>query len=112
MEATHDTTAATTTFTGGTIDRRECDGEKYEFVNNNHHDDEEEDEDDDEYSHLFQSIRSSTGLEIGIRVTWPNYPNLQNPVRKDMLPSAPPPLELTTCLPSDEIAPMFHGTQW
>lgn len=55
-----------------------------------------QDDDEEEYPHLFQSIRSPTGLEIGVRVTWPNTE----------------PLELTTCLPADEIAPMFHGTQW
>lgn len=53
-------------------------------------------DDEDEYPHLFQSIRSSTGLEVGVRVTWPDTE----------------PIELSTCLPSDEIAPMFHGTQW
>lgn len=54
------------------------------------------DEDEDEYPHLFQSIRSPTGLETGVRVTWPHT---------DVI-------ELSTCLPSTEIAPMFHGTQW
>ena len=56
----------------------------------------DDDDDDDEYPHLFQSVRSSTGLEIGVRVTWPGVK----------------PIELSTCLPSEEIAPMFHGTQW
>eukprot|EP00977_Amphora_coffeiformis_P022995 scaffold12050_cov168-Amphora_coffeaeformis.AAC.1 len=53
-------------------------------------------DDEDEYPHLFQSIRSPTGLEVGVSVTWPGTE----------------PIELSTCLPSDEIAPMFHGTQW
>lgn len=53
-------------------------------------------DDEDDYPHLFQSIRSSTGLEVGVRVTWPDTE----------------PMELSTCLPSQEIAPMFHGTQW
>ena len=53
-------------------------------------------DDQDEYPHLFQSVRSPTGLEIGVRVTWPDVQ----------------PLELSTCLPEQEIAPMFHGTQW
>jgi hypothetical protein len=59
--------------------------------------DSDDDDDDDDYPHLFQSMRSSTGLEIGVRVTWPD---------------AGPAMQLSTCLPADEIAPMFHGTQW
>lgn len=54
-------------------------------------------DDEDEYSHLVQSMRSPTGLEIGVRITWPGVDK---------------PIELSTCLPSQEIAPMFHGTQW
>ena len=53
-------------------------------------------DDEDEYPHLFQSLRTPSGLEVGVRVTWPGTK----------------PVELSTCLPSDEIAPMFHGTQW
>ena len=53
-------------------------------------------DDEDDYPHLFQSVRSRTGLEVGVSVTWPGTE----------------PFELSTCLPSEEIAPMFHGTQW
>jgi len=53
-------------------------------------------DDEEEYPHLFESIRSPTGLEVGLSVTWPGTERI----------------ELSTCLPSDEIAPMFHGTQW
>ena len=56
----------------------------------------EDDDDDDEYDEWFQSIRSPTGLEIGIQVTWPN-------VR---------PFSLSTVLNASEMAPLFHGTQW
>jgi predicted nicotinamide N-methyase len=66
---------------------------------------EEGEGDDDRYDAFFQSMRSPTGLEIGVKVTWPSVMN------KD--PAAPEaPMELSTCLPEDEIAPMFHGTQW
>jgi hypothetical protein len=34
--------------------------------------------------------------EIGIKVAWPHVP----------------PFELSTCLSHEEMAPMFHGTQW
>ena len=54
-------------------------------------------DDQDDYPHLFQSVRSQTGLEIGVCVTWPGVGQA---------------LELSTCLPAEEIAPMFHGTQW
>jgi predicted nicotinamide N-methyase len=64
---------------------------------------EEGEGDDDRYDAFFQSIRSPTGLEIGVKVAWPSV------LHKD--PAAPP-MELSTCLPEDEIAPMFHGTQW
>jgi predicted nicotinamide N-methyase len=66
---------------------------------------EEGEGDDDRYDAFFQSIRSPTGLEIGVKVTWPSV--------MDRDPEAPEaPMELSTCLPEDEIAPMFHGTQW
>jgi hypothetical protein len=56
-----------------------------------------EDDDEDDYpSDYFESIRTPTGLEIGIKVTWPGVE----------------PFEISTCLPEDAIAPMFHGTQW
>jgi len=55
------------------------------------------DSDDERYESFFESIRSETGLEIGIKVTWPGVE---------------PAIELSTCLDEQEIAPMFHGTQW
>jgi predicted nicotinamide N-methyase len=58
--------------------------------------------DDDLYDEYFQSIRSPTGLEIGVKVMWPSL----------MAKDEEVPMELSTCLPEDEIAPMFHGTQW
>ncbi|KAL7581720.1 hypothetical protein ACA910_022260 [Epithemia clementina (nom. ined.)] len=58
--------------------------------------DDDDDDDDEYYKDWFQSIRSRTGLEIGIRVTWPN-------VR---------PFSISTILDSSEMAPLFHGTQW
>jgi predicted nicotinamide N-methyase len=61
--------------------------------------------DDDRYDAFFQSIRSPTGLEIGVKVTWPSVMHKDPAV-------AEAPMELSTCLPEDEIAPMFHGTQW
>mmetsp|Transcript_13099 Transcript_13099/g.17146 ORF Transcript_13099/g.17146 Transcript_13099/m.17146 type:complete len:320 (-) Transcript_13099:1491-2450(-) len=62
----------------------------------NSDDDDYSDGEDDEYSDWFQSIRSPTGLEIGVQVTWPD-------VR---------PFSVSTRLDACEIAPMFHGTQW
>mmetsp|Transcript_22795 Transcript_22795/g.63375 ORF Transcript_22795/g.63375 Transcript_22795/m.63375 type:complete len:299 (+) Transcript_22795:6971-7867(+) len=58
--------------------------------------DEDEEDDDDEYSEIFRSLRSATGLEIGVKVTWPDCRELS----------------LSTTLEEAEIAPMFHGTQW
>lgn len=49
-----------------------------------------------EYCDYVQSIRSRTGLEIGLRVNWPNLE----------------PFELTTKLTETAMAPLFHGTQW
>jgi hypothetical protein len=49
------------------------------------------------YSDLIQSIRSDTGLEIAVQVTWPLLDR---------------PLTLTTCLDESDMAPLFHGTQW
>jgi len=53
-------------------------------------------DEDDPYSHIFRSIRTKTGLEVGIKVHWPDLE----------------PFELSTCLPEASIAPMFDGTQW
>lgn len=58
-----------------------------------------DDDDDDSYCGRYcESIRSSTGLEIGCRVTWPGIDNAQ--------------LELSTCLPATSLAPMFDGSAW
>jgi Lysine methyltransferase len=57
----------------------------------------DDDDNDDSYDEFFQSIRSETGLEIGINVSWPGSMAT---------------VSLSTCLPQEEIAPMFHGTQW
>jgi hypothetical protein len=57
---------------------------------------EEEEEEEDEYCDYVESIRSRTGLEIGLRVKWPDLE----------------PFELTTKLSEQAIAPLFHGTQW
>ena len=59
------------------------------------------DDDDDDYcADRFESVRTSTGLEIGLRVTWPC--TTTNVVR----------LNLSTCLPETALAPLFDGTQW
>lgn len=66
-------------------------------------DEEEEDDDqadaddeEDEYCDYVESIRSRTGLEIGLRVKWPDLE----------------PFEVTTKLSEQAMAPLFHGTQW
>jgi hypothetical protein len=51
--------------------------------------------DDDLYDAYFQSIRSPTGLEIGVKVMWPSLMDKDEEL----------PMELSTCLPEDEIAP-------
>lgn len=56
----------------------------------------EGDEEEDEYCDYVESIRSRTGLEIGLRVKWPDLE----------------PFELTTKLTEQAMAPLFHGTQW
>lgn len=56
----------------------------------------DDDGDDHRFAPFFHSIRTKTGLEIGIRVTWPGVE----------------PFEISTCLPEDTIAPIFDGTQW
>ncbi|EEC46676.1 predicted protein [Phaeodactylum tricornutum CCAP 1055/1] len=58
--------------------------------------DADDESDEDEYSDWLQSVRTETGLETGIRVTWPGVE----------------PFLLSTCLPATEMAPLFHGTQW
>jgi hypothetical protein len=52
--------------------------------------------DDERYAEFFHSVRTSTGLEIGVKVTWPQVDQF----------------EISTCLPQDAIAPMFNGTAW
>lgn len=56
----------------------------------------DEAEEEDEYCDYVESIRSRTGLEIGLRVNWPDLE----------------PFELTTKLTEQAMAPLFHGTQW
>lgn len=60
----------------------------------------EEDSDDEfetQYKGCIESIRSPTGLEIGIAVNWPGVGRCW---------------ELSTCLSQECLAPLFHGTQW
>jgi len=64
-------------------------------------DDDESDSDDEYGSEFVESIRSSTGLEIGCRVTWPHANN-----------AGAISLNLSTCLPETAMAPLFDGTQW
>jgi hypothetical protein len=59
-----------------------------------------EDEFERRFNDRFRSIRSGTGLEIGISVSWPGINDISHR------------WELSTCLSSDCIAPLFHGTQW
>lgn len=59
-----------------------------------------EDEFERRFNDRFLSIRSRTGLEIGVSVSWPGIHVNSNR------------WELSTCLSSDCIAPFFHGTQW
>ncbi|GKZ01040.1 hypothetical protein MPSEU_001055400 [Mayamaea pseudoterrestris] len=68
---------------------------KHDSESDDHDDD--NDDDDDPYSHLVKSVRSDTGLEIGVHVNWPQLEQ---------------PLLLSTCLPEENIAPIFHGSQW
>jgi Lysine methyltransferase len=78
------------------------------------HDDEEEFE--SRYNDRFHSIRSGTGLEVGILVTWPG--TMEPTARTDNYGHGAESSrhqqgwELSTCLSSDCIAPLFHGTQW
>jgi Lysine methyltransferase len=101
------------------IDRNEANISKEE---------EESEEDLDElfdrrYSAYFQSIRSRTGLEIGIHVSWPRSPtgdrnNSSSNIVVDPTSSGNQVsgdsccFELSTCLSQDCLAPLFHGTQW
>jgi len=48
----------------------------------------------DEY---VESVRSSTGLEVGVRIKWPGLASE---------------IELSTRLEEQQIEPMFHGTAW
>jgi Lysine methyltransferase len=78
---------------------------------------EQDDEDEFErrYNERFRSIRSGTGLEVGIRVSWPG--TFASTADSDGPASSScgndhRGWELSTCLSSDCIAPLFHGTQW
>jgi Lysine methyltransferase len=64
---------------------------------NDNHSDDENDSDDPYHGTLYHSIHNRNGLEIGVRITWPG-------IQGD--------IELSTCLPETELAPMFDGTQW
>lgn len=86
-------------------------------------DNEVDDDDDDEYyADRFESVRTPTGLEIGLRVTWPlevNNPSstTSNDDNGPAESSPIPPrtvvrLNLSTCLPETALAPLFDGTQW
>jgi hypothetical protein len=66
-------------------------------LDNNSDNDSSNDSDEDFYAHLVKSIRSDTGLEIGVQIHWPTLANA---------------LELSTILPETSLAPIFHGTQW
>ena len=82
-----------------------------------------EDDDDEYYADRFESVRTPTGLEIGLRVTWPLEDN-NNPSSTTNSDGggpaselSPPPktvvrLNLSTCLPETALAPLFDGTQW
>jgi hypothetical protein len=54
------------------------------------------DEEDEDERH-FKSIWDDCGVEIGIVVSWPGLPK---------------PLHISTVLEEDDLAPLFHGTQW
>jgi Lysine methyltransferase len=78
---------------------------------------EHDDEDEFErlYNERFHSIRSGTGLEIGILVSWPGTFESAADINGDGRESSGQEhrgWELSTCLSSDCIAPLFHGTQW
>lgn len=59
-------------------------------------DDDDEDDDDSRYGEYFTSIRTTTGLEVGYKVTWPGSKELT----------------ISTCFTEQSIAPLFNGTQW
>jgi Lysine methyltransferase len=73
---------------------------------------------DDEYSDIFESVKTKTGLEIGCIVKWPVHGGLlarrralhdEKNACTDMMYHE---LNLSTRLPQECIAPMFDGTQW
>jgi hypothetical protein len=72
---------------------------------------------DDEYDHdkymrliQFQSIRNQMELETAIRVQW-NDQNDQNDQQEHHYGMSRP-LQLSTILQPEDMAPLFHGTQW
>jgi hypothetical protein len=72
---------------------------------------------DDEYDHdkylrliQFQSIRNQMELETAIRVQWNDQYN-QNDLQ-DHHYGMSRPLLLSTILQPEDMAPLFHGTQW
>lgn len=76
----------------------------------------DEDEFEIRYNDRFHSIRSGTGLEVGILVTWPGTTEptarTDNDGHGAESSRHQQGWELSTCLSSDCIAPLFHGTQW
>jgi Lysine methyltransferase len=65
------------------------------------------------YNERFRSIRSGTGLEVGIRVSWPGiWESTADGGDENSCGHEHRGWELSTCLSSDCIAPLFHGTQW
>jgi Lysine methyltransferase len=73
----------------------------------------DEDEFERRYNERFHSIRSGTGLEVGIRVSWPGtFASTADGGNENSGGQENIGWELSTCLSSDFIAPLFHGTQW
>ena len=107
-----------------------------DFDDNDDDDDVDDDDSDSDhpshyryYTHTVEAIKTKTGLDVGYKVTWPKRNScippqelscgidhsIIHPVKNgddsdennnNVI------LELSTQLPSDCIAPMFHGTQW
>ena len=63
---------------------------------NNNKDQDEDNKDEDEENELLESLWDQ-GVETGIIVKWPGIPQ---------------PLHISTVLEENDLAPLFHGTQW
>jgi Lysine methyltransferase len=77
------------------------------------------DDSDDEYSEIFESIKTKTGLEIGCNVKWPfqgggqrSHTSCHDDKDAACTEMMYHELSLSTRLPQECIAPMFDGTQW